>query len=337
MVRLKRLCGTGSISEKSEIHFRFLEGETVMHTGAYFRKTAACPGIRTCVLLVAAILGLGWNLASAQSLNWEGQDGIFVTPLAYPVPSADKSLGRPIVAYHYLDAGKVLGGFHQVSITVGAFSRAEFGYTRDFHQSGTTAGLSDLWSDGFNVFHGKINLVRERRGWLPALSAGFVARSQVRNVGGVIRSKDTNNADFYLVATKTVTQLRMLPLVFNLGFKATNASLLGLAGNAPAYQGRLFGAAALALRGPGRSTILLGSEVLQEPRTVQDLPGVVIPTTITYAVRIVPAGALPLHGWGVESPKLTIDLGLAQAAGNVAQGVNLQARHQFAFGISYGF
>jgi hypothetical protein len=99
----------------------------------------------------------------------------------------------------------------------------------------------------------------------------------------------------------------------------------------------LFGAAAFALRGPGRSTILLGSELLQEPRAVQDLPGVVIPTTITYAIRIVPAGALPLHGWGVESPKLTIDLGLAQAAGNVASGVNLQARHQFALGISYGF
>jgi hypothetical protein len=308
-----------------------------MHKRAFFCNPAACPGIHACMLLVVAVLGVGCNLASAQSLNWEGQDGIFVTPLAYPVPSADKTLGRPIVAYHYLDAGSVLGGFHQVSVTAGAFNRVEFGYTRDLHQSGTTTGLSALWSDGFNVFHGKLNLVRERRGWLPALSAGFVARSQVQNVGGVIRKKRTSNADFYMVATKTVTQVRKLPLVFNLGFKATDASLLGLAGNAPAYQGRFFGAAALALRGPGRSTILVGSEVLQEPRTVQDLPGVVVPTTITYAVRIVPAGALPLHGWGVESPKLTIDLGLAQAAGNVAPGVNLHARHQFALGVSYGF
>jgi hypothetical protein len=315
----------------------FLTGGTLMHKRAFFGKTAVCLVSRFRMLLAVVILGLNWNSASAQSLNWEGQDGIFVTPLAYPVPSADKTLGRPIVAYHYLDAGPVLGGFHQASVTAGAFNRVEFGYTRDLHQSGTTTGLSDLWSDGFNVFHGKLNLVRERRGWLPALSAGFVARSQVQNVGGVIRKKPTSNADFYMVATKTVTQVRKLPLVFNLGFKATDASLLGLAGNAPAYQGRFFGAAALALRGPGRSTILLGSELMQEPRTVQDLPGVVVPTTITYAVRIVPAGALPLHGWGVESPKLTIDLGLAQAAGNVAPGVNLQARHQFALGVSYGF
>ena len=64
----------------------------------------------------------------------------------------------------------------------------------------------------------------------------------MRNVGGVIQGKDTNNQDFYLVATKTFTGIRNLPLVFNVGFKATNASLLGLAGNAPGYYGRAFGA-----------------------------------------------------------------------------------------------
>src|SRR2546430_5920251 len=127
---------------------------------------------------------------------------------------------------------------------MGAFNRIEFGYTRNLHQEGGTAGLSKLWSSGFNVFHAKLNLLSERRTWRPALSIGFVARTQVQNVGGVIRDKETNNADFYAVATKTVTQIRHLPLVFNVGFKATNASLLGLAGNAPAYQGRLFGAAA---------------------------------------------------------------------------------------------
>ena len=82
---------------------------------------------------------------------------------------------------------------------------------------------------------------------------------------------------------------------------------------------------------------MLDSEVLQQSRSVQDLPAAVVPTTITYAVRIVPSGALPLHGWGVESPRLTIDLGVAQVASNILPGVNLQARHQFALGISYGF
>jgi Protein of unknown function (DUF3034) len=289
------------------------------------------------VLLLTAVVMVGvMNRASAQSLNWEGQDGIFVTPLAYAVPSAEKGFGRPIVAYHFLDAGDVLGGFHQVSVTMGLFNRIEFGYTRDLHQAGTT-DLSDLWSSGFNVFHGKVNFLSERRTWRPALSIGFVARTQVENVGGVIQGMSTNNADFYAVATKTITQIHHLPLVFNVGFRETNASLLGLAGNATGYQGRVFGAAAFALKGPGRSTILLASEVMQQPRSIQGLPGAVVPTTITYAVRIVPAGALPLHGWGVESPKLTIDLGVAQVANSILPGVNLDARHQFALGISYGF
>src|SRR5580704_5790652 len=103
------------------------------------------------------------------------------------------------------------------------------------------------------------------------------------------------------------------------------------------HEARLFGAAAFALKGPGRSTILLGSEVLQEPHRVQGLPGIGIPTTLTYVARVVPGGALPMHGWGVESPRLTVDFGVAQVAGNVAPGINLQARHQFALGITYGF
>jgi hypothetical protein len=289
------------------------------------------------MLAMVLIVIVGHHTAVAQSLNWEGQTGVFVTPLAYSVSTGDARLSIPVVSYHYLNAGPVLGNFHQVSITLGAFNRVEFGYTGNLHQDGSTTGLSGLWSGGFNAFHGKVNLLRERRSGLPALSVGFVARTQVRNVGGVIQGHDTNNQDFYVVATKTITRFRKLPLVFNAGFKATNASLLGLAGNAPGYSGRAFGAAGFAFKGPGRSTILLGSEVLQQPRSIEGLPGAVMPTTITYAVRIVPSGALPIHGWGVEKPKLTLDFGVAQAAGNIMPGVNLQARHQFAFGISYGF
>src|SRR5437899_6880749 len=306
-------------------------GRGAIRYGSHFGSILAV------ILLAVIVRGAGANGASAQSLNWEGQDGIFVTPLAYAVPSADKGFGRPIVAYHYLDAGEVLGGFHQVSVTMGAFNRIEFGYTRNLHQEGGTAGLSKLWSSGFNVFHGKLNLLSERRTWRPALSIGFVARTQVQNVGGVIRDKETNNADFYAVATKTVTQIRHLPLVFNVGFKATNASLLGLAGNAPAYRGRLFGAAAVVLRGPARSTVVLASEFLQEPSSIQHLEGAVIPTTITYAARIVPSGAFfSGKGWNAERPKFSFDFGVAQVAGNILPGVNLHARHQFALGISYG-
>jgi len=299
--------------------------------------------IRTLLsLLFALVPCISWQATSAQTLNWEGQTGIFVTPFAYVAPSPDKGVSMPIVGYHYLNAGSVLGGFHQLSLSASAIHRLEFGYTRDFHQSGSTVGLSNLWSDGFNVFHGKVNFLSENVGgdrWMPALSAGFVVRSRVRNVGGVLQGQNTTNEDFYIVATKTITNVRKLPMVFSFGCKATNASLLGLAGNAPDYSGRLFGAAAFVLKGPARSSLFFAAEALQQPRRVEGLPAASIPTTLTYAVRIVPAGAFPSihHGWGEERPKLTFDIGVAQVAGAVMPGANLDARHQLAIGISYQF
>jgi hypothetical protein len=282
------------------------------------------------LLAFTLFLVAGSGAASAQSLNWEGQTGVFVTPLAYTAASPKSSIGRPIVAYHYLNAGDVLGGFHTTSVTVGLAGRTEFGYTRAFHQPGDTAGLSPLWKGGFSIVHGKVNLVGENVGkhrWAPALSAGFVARMQVTHVSGVLAGKKYNNSDFYLVATKTVTQIKGLPLVFNLGYRATNASVFGLAGNAPAYKGRLFGAAAFVVKGPAKSQLIFASEFAQQPREVRNLPGAIVPTTITYAARIVP---LP------ERAKFNIDFGVAQAAGKILPGVDLHARRQFALGISYG-
>ena len=278
--------------------------------------------------------GAAWLLsfagsALAQSLNWEGQTGVFVTPLAYTAASPDTGAGKPVVAYHFLNAGDVLGNFHTTSVTEGFFGRVEVGYTRVFHQEGSTPGLSNLWQGGFNIVHGKVNVLHEntaKKKWVPAISAGFVARTQVRNVAGVLANRDNNNADFYVTATKTVTQVKGLPLVVNLGYKVTNASVFGLAGNAPAYKGRLFGAAAFVVKGPAKSQLVFGSEFAQQPRDVKDLPGAIVPTTLTYAARIVPS----------TEHKFNIDFGIAQAAGKILPGVDLHVRHQFALGVSYG-
>ncbi|MGA3099824.1 MAG: DUF3034 family protein [Bryobacteraceae bacterium] len=280
-------------------------------------------------LLLAGFLGAG--AAAAQSLNWDGQTGVFITPLAYTAASPASGFGHPIVAYHFLDAGSVLGNFHTISVTEGVGGRVEFGYTRDLHQEGSTAGLSPLWGSGFNLVHAKVNVVKENAGkqaWLPAISGGFVARTQDRDVSGLLATPNKNysNADFYLVASKTITQTKVAPIVLNLGYKETNASVYGLAGNAPGYTGRLFGAAAFVIKGPAKSSLILGSEFSQEPRQVQNLPGADVPTTITYAARIVP----------LEKQKFNVDFGVAQAAGTIEPGVNLKARHQFALGVSYG-
>src|SRR5713101_7320816 len=96
------------------------------------------------ILAIVLIVIVGHRTAVAQSLNWEGQTGVFVTPLAYSVSTGDARLSIPVVSYHYLNAGPVLGAFHQVSITMGAFSLRHFHYTGNLHQDGSTTGLSPL-------------------------------------------------------------------------------------------------------------------------------------------------------------------------------------------------
>jgi hypothetical protein len=91
---------------------------------------------------------------------------------------------------------------------------------------------------------------------------------------------------------------------------------------------------AFVFTGPGKSTIIAGSEVAQQPRRIlsTDSAGAKsavldIPTSVDYALRVLPS---PKH-------KLNIDIGILQAAGRVAPAIDLKARARFAFGISYGF
>lgn len=288
------------------------------------------PRKRVASLLIATVAFFMISAsAGAQSLNWEGQTGAFITPFAYTSPSPAKGIGHPNVAFHYLNTGDVIGNNFQGSVTLGFFSKAEFGYTRSFVSAANTA-LSPLFKNGFNTVHGKVNFVPENAGktkWVPAISAGFVVRSQVRRVGGSIKAQDTTNGDIYVVGTKVITNIPGLPILINAGVKSTNASIFGIAGNATKWQARGFGAAAFVLKGPAKSQIIVGSEVAQQPHFIQDLPGATVPSTLTYFARIVPSAEKPFN----------IDFGIAQAAGKIAPGVDVKARAQFAMGISYRF
>ena len=174
-----------------------------------------------------------------------------------------------------------------------------------------------------------MNFLSENAGkqkWVPALAAGFVARSQVRRVGGVLTASNTNNGDIYLVGTKVIP-VKHVPILVNAGVKGTNASLLGIAGNAPDWQARGFGALALVLSGPAKTKVAVGSEVAQQPRQIKDLPGATLPTTLTYFARLIPGGEIPFN----------LDFGVAQAAGKVLPGADVATRARFAFGVSYRF
>jgi len=275
--------------------------------------------------------------APAQSLGYEGPSGVFVTPLASAATSPAHGFGRPSISYHLLAGGPVIGTWSTVSFTEGFAKRFEVGYARQDHVAGSNASLSGLWTDGLNVFHGKAVIVTENAGktkWVPGIAIGGITRTNDSNVGNGTNGQSKANGDIYLVATKIVTQTGKIPLVLNAGVRGTNASLWGLGGNAPEWEARAFGAVGFVITGPHKSTIILASEAAQQPQRILftnssgvQSAGLDIPTSIDYAIRVVP---LPEH-------KINLDAGILQAAGRVAPGVDLQARARFAFGISYGF
>ncbi|MDR3793587.1 MAG: DUF3034 family protein [Terracidiphilus sp.] len=291
----------------------------------------------TAAVIFAALLIVARG-ASAQSLGYEGPTGVFVTPLAATAASPAHGAGHPVIAYHLLAGGPVIGTWNTVSITEGFAQHIEVGYTREDHAAGNTAGLSPLWRSGLNIFHGKVNVVPENAGktkWVPAISVGGIARTNDTDVYDGQNGQSKTNGDIYLVATKVITQIdKKVPVLVNAGVRGTNASLWGLGGNAPDFTARGFGALAFVFKGPAKGTVILASEVAQQPQRIKYTstagvasPVLDIPTSIDYAVRYVPS---PKH-------KLNIDFGILQAAGRIAPGVDLKARARAAFGISYGF
>jgi len=300
---------------------------------------------RTLALVVVLTFLLTSTVTShAQALGWEGETGVFVTPLAYTA-SAEGQKIHAVTAYHFLDAGSVIGVFHQASIEVGIGKRLEFGYTHEFHAFGSDATLSPLWQNGFEIFNGKFQLLPEnyaKKKWVPAIATGFIARTDVRNVGNFLAESNPSkmsgksDGDIYVVASKVVPA-KPAALVLNAGVRGTNAELWGMAGNAPDWQARAFGAVALAFTGPSKSSIIFASEAAQQPHHPYyfdgstSAPALSIPTTLTYAVRFVPS---PKH-------KLNFDFGIAQIAGRVYSSgttvIDLKARHQAAAQVSYGF
>jgi hypothetical protein len=286
---------------------------------------------RVALPIVFAALCLTTETAiQAQNLTLEGQTGGFITPTAYTVQSPGHLFSAPVVGYHYVRAGNVIGDVHTLSVTEGIANRFEVGYTRSIHTNGENPYYSPLWFyNGFNVVHGKVNVLPENTGkipFLPAIAAGFVVRTQDHYVSGALQGKTYTNGDVYAVATKTLLNLRP-PLLLNFGFKGTNASIYGVGGNSPAFVGRLFGGLGIILPGPFGLVFVPAAGFTQEPRHVQNLPAADIPTTLDYAVRITQR----------KDARFAFDAGIGQVAGRIIPGVNLNARSVFGMGLSYKF
>lgn len=284
----------------------------------------------------------------AQNLTLEGQTGGFITPTAYVVyTEKGRFFSHPAIGYHFIDASKVIGNIHTFSITEGFANRAELGYTRSVHTEGNSPLLSPLWHyAGMNVFNGKAVAIRD--GWgspfTPGLAAGFVVRTGDKFVSGAIDGKTYTNGDVYVAATKTWPH-PPVPFLANLGWKATNAAIYGIGGQATRFSGRLFGGLGIPLPGPLHTVIVPAAGFTQEPPNAKNLAAILyppgspshLPTTLDYAVRVTQK----------EHPHFAFDIGIGQVAGMIGTTVllppgsgpifvpvNLEARHIFGMGLS---
>jgi hypothetical protein len=283
------------------------------------QKLAA--GGALAVALLAAVR------TNAQNLTLEGQTGGFITPTAYVVyTEKDHIFSHPAVGYHFVNASKVIGYVHTFSIEEGVANRFEFGYTRNVHTKGNDPSFSGLWNySGMNVFNAKIVGIKDGQfgPWTPGIGAGFVVRTNDRFVSGALNQAETGslksytNGDVYVAVTKTWLH-PPVPFLVNIGWKATNASIYGLGGQATRFGGRLFGGLGIPLPLGHNLAAVPAVGFTQEPPQVVNLSALLvnshtyapgapahIPTTMDYAVRVTQK----------DNPHFAFDIGVGHVAG----------------------
>jgi hypothetical protein len=298
---------------------------------------------------------------NAQNQTLEGYTGGFITPTAY-VAYSDKGqfFSHPSVSYHFLNANSVIGDIHTFGIAEGFANRAEVSYARSVHVAGDSPAFSALWNfPGMNVFAGKVVLVKDGQGGelMPGIAVGGIVRTDDKFVSGAlyqeiaalsgvsVAAKAYTNEDIYVALTKTWLK-PPVPLLVNFGWKATNASILGIGGQATRFGGRLFGGLGIPLPLPHGFAMVPSAGFTQEPPQVKYLGDILIggsahiPTTLDYAVRVTQK----------EHPHVTFDIGVGQVAGNIGQTpiivdgtpvgvlpVDLQARHVVGLGLGFRY
>jgi hypothetical protein len=326
-----------------------------------------------CGMLAAAILLTG--RVNAQNQTLEGYTGGFITPTAYVVNSEKgQFFSHPSVAYHFLNSNAVIGDLHTFGIAEGFANRAEVAYGRSVHITGDSAAFSSLWHfAGMNIFSGKVVAIKDGQfnKYMPGVAVGGIVRTSDKFVSSpaaqlavegydqycfetelcplvpIPAAKSYSNGDVYVVATKTWLQ-KPVPFLATVGWKMTNAEILGIGGQATRFGGRFFGGLGIPLPGPWKTAIIPSAGVIQEPKQVQNLSAILyppnspahIPTTMDYAIRVTQR----------EHAHFSFDIGVGQVASTIgfvptglpspyppAVPVNLQARHVVGTGLSYRY
>lgn len=171
------------------------------------------------VLLQGALAGVPFN-------NLQGAGGVAFNPLAYPAgqnadKESDSPLSKPQFGAWYVNLGDVDVDWTTFGVAETLFNRLELSYGYELiAPNGENIKKSDVGA--------KLNLIPENlggRNYVPAISAGTIWKTTTE----VAEGSDDSAFDFYLVATKLITQLPR-PLLVSAGVLNTKEQVTGVFG-----------------------------------------------------------------------------------------------------------
>ncbi|MDD5097513.1 MAG: DUF3034 family protein [Candidatus Omnitrophica bacterium] len=185
------------------------------------------------LFLVLATVSLTKNsFAGAPFINLEGVGGVAFNPLAYLADSDGEDshfkvgktdiIGKPRFGAWYVSLDKVKVDWTAIGVADTFFKRLEvsYGYEAIAQDNATTKRKNNLGA--------KLLLLPENSfdtKFLPAISVGSILK-HTSNVG---LGTDSSGVDFYLVATKLITQLPR-PVLLSGGVLSTKGKVTGVFG-----------------------------------------------------------------------------------------------------------
>jgi len=161
--------------------------------------------------------------------NVEGVGGIAFNPLAYPANKDStfdpngigKIFGKPQIGAWYINLGQSHVNWTTLSVSETFFKRLELSYG---HEIIAPKGHG-IAKDNIGA---KLLLIEENawdNPWVPVLSAGIIGKHTTQVGHGI----DSTGYDFYLVASKLITQLPK-PVLLSGGILSTNGRATGVLG-----------------------------------------------------------------------------------------------------------
>ena len=189
-------------------------------------------------LVVLSFIALsGYAYSGLPFNNLEGVGGAAFNPFAYTaglpwVDSKDSTdqgfkqyISKPQIGSWYVNLGKIGGDWTSFSVSETFFKRLEVSYG---HEIVALNGAKTIKKDSFGT---KLQLISENQfdtQWVPAVAVGGIFKRTTGATSVVPSSKDSGS-DFYLVATKLITQTPK-PLLVSGGVLSTDARTTGVLG-----------------------------------------------------------------------------------------------------------